>query len=431
MQQQPHYHFRNWAGNVQFTAQSFIQPENETEIAAALLKSEQLRVVGTGHSWSTICTTNQNLLNLDRYNKVLQVDKEKLQVTVQPGIKLWQLNEYIDKQGLALKNLGSIARQSLAGAISTATHGTGIGFQILASQIEKFKLIKPDGDILEIHSEKDKDLFNLSIVNLGALGVISEMTINVVPAYQLHDRTYVAPLQEVIDNLDELVEETDHFKLWWFPHVDQAVVYRYTRTQQAANDSRLRQWLMDEFLSVNVYRLLLKAGNINRDWRRNINRTLVKKFIQPLNRIEKSYKVFNVLEPPIHREVEWAFDISVAKELLREYTSFINASKHRINFIQEIRFTKADEYALSPCYGRNTMWLGAYNADNFGWEELMSDFESLAIKYKGRPHWGKEFNVSATYLQQQYPNFKKFTTLREQFDPTGKLLNDFTKRLFL
>jgi L-gulonolactone oxidase len=406
--------------------ENYFQPETETEIAEALKHSNKLRIVGTGHSWSPICLSTDTLLSLDRYNKVLSLNKENLQVTVQAGIKLWQLNKYLDDNGLALKNLGSISRQSVAGAISTGTHGTGINFPILAGQVEEFKLIKPDGTILKIHRANDEELFNLSVVNLGALGIISEITLNVVPAYCLHEQTYVADLNQVIDNLDAIVNETDHFKLWWFPHV-----YRYTRTQQPANDSLFRQWFMDEFLSVNVYRLLLKVGNINRNWRTNINRTLVKKFIHPIDRIEKSYKVFNVPEPPIHREVEWAFDLKVAKELLKEYTGMINTSKHRINFIQEIRFTKADNYALSPCYGRNTMWLGAYNADNFGWYELMRDFEKLAITYNGRPHWGKEFTLSAKYLSKQYPMFEKFNTVRQQFDPHMKLMNDYIARIFL
>jgi FAD/FMN-containing dehydrogenase len=270
----------------------------------------------------------------------------------------------------------------------------------------------------------------MSIISLGALGIVSEVTLNVVPAYRLHDQTYVAPLTKVIDDLDTLVNETDHFKLWWFPHVDKVVVYRYTRTNKPVNDSRLRQWLMDEFLSVNVYRLLLKLGNVNSNWRIGVNRLLVNGFIKPLNRIEKSYKVFNVPEPPVHREAEWAFDINVAKELLREYTAMINTSNHRINFIQEVRFTKADEYALSPCYKRDTMWLGAYNADNAGWAELMKDFEKLALKYKGRPHWGKEFTVSAKYLQEQYPMLREFNNLRYQFDSEQKLANDYINRLF-
>lgn len=431
MQFRKNYRFSNWAGNHTITASNFYQPQTTAEIAQVVAQAYKVRLIGTGHSWSDICLCDDTFINLDNFNKVLQVDKDNLQITVQPGIKLWQLNEYLDKQGLALPNLGSIAKQSLAGAISTGTHGSGINYQILASMVEQFKLLKADGSEVLLHHERDREIFDKAIVSLGSLGVVTEMTLNVVPAFRLHDETYVAPYEEVINNLDELVQGTDHFKLWWFPHVEKVVVYRYSRTQEPANDSRFRQWFMDEFLSVQVYRLLLKAGNVNREWRQNINRTLVTKFINPLNRIEKSYKVFNVPEPPLHRETEWAFDYSCAKELLREYKRMINASTHRINFIQEIRFTKADNYALSPAYGRNTMWLGAYNADNFGWNELLADFEKLAVAYKGRPHWGKEFTVGASYLQQQYPQYEIFKTLRNEYDAGGKFTNPYIDRIFL
>lgn len=188
---------------------------------------------------------------------------------------------------------------------------------------------------------------------------------------------------------------------------------------------------MEELVSVNAYRLMLKIGTLNRDWRRNINKTLVQKFITPLNRIEKSFKVFNVPEPPLHREAEWAFDICIAKDLLRDYKKMINASKHRINFLQEIRFTKADDFALSPCYKRDTIWLGAYNADNFGWEDLLADFELIAKQYKGRPHWGKEFrSVGHDYLQSVYPRLNEFNELRQKLDPDKKFSNDFINKVF-
>ena len=431
MKSQLNYKFFNWAQNESCVAKNFYQPENEEDIVEIVKKHAKIRVTGTGHSWNAICLTGEALINLDLYNKVLHLDKEKRQLTVQPGIKLWQINDYLDTVGFALQNLGSISKQSLAGAISTGTHGTGINFQILGSQIEEFSLIKADGERINIHRDRDKNLFNMALVNLGCLGIISKITLNIVPAFNLRDQTTVENFDEVINKLDELVNNTDHFKLWWFPHIEEVVVYRYTRTDQPVNDSRFRQWLMDEILSVNAYRLFLRIGGINRDWRRNINKMLVQKFISPLDRIEKSYKVFNVPEPPLHRETEWAFDISVAKDLLREYKKMINASNHRINFLQEIRFSKADDYALSPAYGRDTLWLGVYNADNFGWEELLRDFELLAKKYKGRPHWGKESRgADNDYLKAVYPKFESFNELRKKFDPTGKFVNDFVEKIF-
>lgn len=427
---QQNYRFVNWARNQQCTAQHYYQPENEADLVEIVKRSTRLRLTGTGHSWSAVCITPDTLVNLDSYNRVLHTDREKLQVKVQAGIKLKALIEHLDRHGLAMKNLGSINYQSLAGAISTGTHGSGINYNILGSQIEELTLIKADGQKLTLHSTRDKEMFNLCLVNLGCLGVISEITLNVVPAFNLHDYTVAIDYNEAIDRLDEYITNADHFKMWWFPHTDKMVMYRYTRTQDNTNDTRLRQWFMDEFISVAGYRLLLWVGNMYRPLRKGINKLLVQNFSKPLDRIAKSFEVFIVPEPPLHREVEWAFDVKHAKELLRDYRQLIESSGHLINFIQEIRFTKADEYALSGCYGRDTIWLGAYNADNRGWSELMNDFETLAKKYNGRPHWGKEFTVDRTYLQSVYPQWPAFNNLRRQLDPQGKFENAFSKQLF-
>lgn len=427
---QQNYRFVNWARNQQCTPQNYYQPENEEDLIAVVTSSAHIRLTGTGHSWSPVCITNHTLVNLDRYSKVLHTDRENMQVKVQAGIKLKALIEHLDRHGLAMKNLGSINYQSLAGAVSTGTHGSGIAYKILGSQIEEFTMIKATGEKLTVHSTRDKELFNLCLVNLGCLGVISEITLNVVPAFNLHDYTVAIDYNEAIDRLDDYINNTNHFKMWWFPHTDKMVMYRYNRTLEKTNDTRLRQWFMDEFISVAGYRLLLMVGNIHRPLRKGINKLLVQNFSKPLDRIAKSFEVFIVPEPPLHREVEWAFDRKHAKELLRDYKQLIESSGHLINFIQEIRFTRADEYALSGCYGRDTIWLGAYNADNHGWRELMHDFEKLAIKYNGRPHWGKEFTVDKQYLQSVYPQWQAFNTLRRQLDPRGKFENEMIKQLF-
>ena len=281
MKSTPNYQFVNWARNQVAVVKNYFQPATEEEIREIVKNALKIRVTGTGHSWNSICITEDTLVNLDHFNKVLHLDKAKLQITVQPGIILWQLNQYLDSQGLALKNLGSISDQSIAGAISTATHGTGIQYQILGSQIEEFTLVKANGEKIVINKDRDKDLFDLSLVNLGCLGIITSITINVVPAFNLHDETYIANFDEVINKLDELIHSTDHFKLWWFPHTEEVVVYRYTRTNKPSNDSRLRQWFMDELVSVNAYRLMLKIGTFNRDWRIDINRLLVQKYKAP------------------------------------------------------------------------------------------------------------------------------------------------------
>jgi hypothetical protein len=256
------------------------------------------------------------------------------------------------------------------------------------------------------------------------------MTIKVVQKFNLHERSGLMDFEEVCDNILEWLKHENHIKMWWFPHTDKLMVYRYNTTYQPENDSRFRQKLMDEWLSVHAYRAMLWWANrkpIRRKW---VNQQIVKRMLPNVNRIERSYKVFNVPEPPVHRETEWAFDVNLTPTLLRQYKQMVEEKGHLINFIQEIRFVKGDDFALSPCYGRNSVYVGAYNADNRGWNELLSDFEQLAIKHHGRPHWGKEFNVGSNYLKSVYPKWDEFRKLREEIDPNRNFLNNLLTNLF-
>ncbi|HYC27232.1 MAG TPA: FAD-binding protein, partial [Chitinophagaceae bacterium] len=309
------YPFKNWASNVKCQAPHFAQPETEEEIILLLRRHKKVRVAGSGHSWSALCETDDLLLNMDKFNKILDIDKDARTVRVQGGLKLDQLNAILDKEGLALSNLGSISKQTVAGAIATGTHGTGIRFQCLAAQVLSFTLIKADGTKAVFH--KGEELFNASIIGLGCLGIITELTLQVTDSFNLHDKTCTARFSDVIENIDEYIAH-DHFKLWWLPPAEDAVIYTYKRTNVPCNDSRLRQILNDEIFSVWAYRGLVKAGNVMNRWRSPINRFLTSQ-IKPLDRIEKSFMVFNVPEPPKHRETEWAFDVSDAKALIKEY----------------------------------------------------------------------------------------------------------------
>lgn len=429
MKQQQSYTFVNWAKNVQSNVAHFFQPETEAEIIEIVQKYPKIRLVGTGHSWSSICATNDALINLDLYNKILKIDKERKLVTVQAGIKLWQLNELLDKEGLALINLGSIDQQSIAGAISTGTHGSGIQFQILGSQMYEFSLIKADGSKLIINKEKDTALFNACVVSLGCLGVVSEITLQVTDAFTLHDFTTTLPFDDVIENLDDYLNSNDHFKLWWLPPCNDIVVFRYQRTNEKPNDSKLRVFLKDYVLSVVIYRFLVFVAKLFPFLAKSLNTMLTWNMKGPLDRIEKSYKVYIVPEPPLHRETEWTFDLSKAKEVLRAYKKFISDNKYNLNFIQEIRFTKADDFWLSACYKRDALWLGLYNYAHEKWDKVLPEYEAFAKQFNGRPHWGKEFTIDKDYLHQQYEKINDFKKLKEEMDPTKKFENKFIEKI--
>lgn len=424
------FKFINWAKNVSSITSNYFQPNTEEEIIDIVKNNPKIRMVGSGHSWSDICKTNDTLINLDHYNKVLNIDKTLRTITLQSGIKLRHLNKILDSNGLALLNLGSIDKQSISGAISTGTHGTGINFQILGSQILSFTLIKADGTKLFIHKEKDSALYEACVVNLGCLGIISTITLQVVDAYNLHDRTSTMSFDEVIDNLDTLLQKNDHLKLWWLAPSKNVIVYRYQRTQEKRNDTRIRQFLKDEFLSVLVYRSLVFLAKIFPRLAKGINKLLTMSYDGGLDRIEKSYKVFIVPEPPLHRETEWTFDLSKAKEILSAYKKMIVDKKFNLNFIQEIRFTNGDDFWLSASYQRPSLWLGLYAYNHEKWDEVMPTFEDFAKKYKGRPHWGKEFTMNSEYLKNAYPKFIDFKKLMLEVDPNRKFENEFIKHLF-
>jgi L-gulonolactone oxidase len=423
----PNYSFKNWARNVRLNTSLYCQPETEAEIMVLLKRHKKVRVAGTAHSWSALCESKELLINLDRFNKVLHVDKENKTIRAQAGIKLHALNLLLDAEGLALTNLGSIAKQSLAGAITTGTHGTGIGFQCLASQVLEFTMIKADGE--RITCRKGDTLFDAAIISLGCLGIITEMTLQVSESFNIHDKTYTAKFTDVIENIDAYIAH-DHFKLWWLPPTGDVVVYTYKRTDAKCNDSRLRQIFKDEILSVWAYRTMVKIGNVMNRWRAPINKFLTSQMKGPLDRIEKSFMVFNVPEPPLHRETEWAFDVKRAKEILTAYQKLLTETHHTFNFIQEIRFTKGDEFWLSECHGRDTIWIGAYNHEDRQWNDILRMFEEFAMQFDGRPHWGKEFNVRKKYFQRQYAKFDDFIALKREFDPENKFSNTLTDELF-
>jgi hypothetical protein len=265
---------------------------------------------------------------------------------------------------------------------------------------------------------------------MGTLGIISEITLKVAPAFNIEDETIAVPFEEAVSNLKAWLKEYDHFKMWWIPHTGKMIVFKHHRTSQPEKYSRLGNWLKLIFLAEYMYRILLFIGHLWHQLRPFCNKLMINSYSRAFKRIQKSHEVFLVPEPPIHRETEWAFDIDKAEDLLREYHELIENSEHKINFIQEIRFTKGDNFMLSPCYKQDTIWIGAYLIGNKGWDALFADFEKFARKHDGRPHWGKEFTPDKSYLQSHYPLYHDFSNLRKQLDPHGKFENELIGKLF-
>ncbi len=429
------YQFKNWAGNVRGEAENYFQPSSEIEIIdivkKAVAENKKIKMVGAAHSWSALALPTHYLVNLDNYNTILNIDKEKKQVTVQAGIRLKDLHEKLRENGLSQTNLGSISEQSLAGAISTGTHGTGIKFGNISTQVIGMKLILADGSVLHISENENAELLPGVRINLGVLGIVSEITLQCVDVFNLREESTAMKFEKLLPKIPELLATTDHLKLWWFPHAPMVGVYRYFRTNEDLKPHSAFQKFMDNsFMIVVLFVVLLRLGDWFPKWVPSINLLINYIHFKKVSRIEKSWEVFNVPMPPLHYETEYAIPVELVAEALKELREMIARKKFYINFVVEVRFVKADDTWLSPAYQRDVCHIGAYQYGNRYWKDYMTSFEELMQKFGGRPHWGKEFTPDTEKISASFPEFEKFRKLKNKLDPTGVFNNSLTQRLF-
>ncbi len=413
---------RNFGRNLKFTPRQVARPQGVEELRAIVRAARKVRAVGGGHSWSPAIVTDDTLVSLERMRGEARIDRERMQVTAPGGMRLRALNGVLDRHGLALANLGSIDSQAVAGVIATGTHGTGRAFPCLSAQVARLAMIDGRGERVTV--ERGEEGFDGAVVALGALGVVYEVTFDVVPAFRLHDTTGLLGFDEAIERLEEKCAGYDHFKLWWIAPTDEVIAFGYRRTDEAANDRRLRRFVQERVISVAVYRTLVTVGLLSgRRLIPRINRFLTRQAGRALDRISPSHVGFLTPVPPVHRESEWAFDAAKAPELLRAYRELLPGEGHTYNFIQEVRFSRGDSLWLSPAYQRDSLWLSLYNIDRRNWGAQLARFEAFARAHGGRPHWGKEAAFDRGYLRQQYARLEDFAKLAAQYDPQRKFRN--------
>ncbi|WP_426247481.1 D-arabinono-1,4-lactone oxidase [Nocardioides sp. LHG3406-4] len=421
----------NWAGNQRATGIQVVHPRGTGEIADAVTRAAAqghgIRPIGSGHSFTAIGRPRDVQLRLDRHDRLLAVDRESGLVTVESGMPLHRLNQLLDAEGLALTNLGDIDRQTVAGAVSTGTHGTGEAFGGLATQLRALELVTAAGQVLACSADENADLFEHARLGLGALGVLSSVTLQTVPSFALHAHEYPAPLDETLARFDELSAGHDHVEFYWFPHTRATNVKVNTRVPVEAGLaplSRLRGWWDDDFLSNTVFGGLVATGR------------RVPAVVRPAARVaaaalgsreftDVSHRVFVTPRRVRFVEMEYAVPRDALLPLLTELVAAVEASDWRIAVPVEVRTAAADDIGLSTASGRDTGYVAIHvppgSPDQAAY---LSTLERLAAQVGGRPHWGKLHSLTASELRALYPRFDDFVALRDRLDPTGVLAND-------
>jgi L-gulono-1,4-lactone dehydrogenase len=424
--------WRNWADNQVCAPIAIERPGTDAELVAIVKEAaaggHRVKVVGAGHSFTDIACTDGVQVSLDNYGRLLHVDRARARVTAQAGIRLSVLNEALAARGLALENLGDIAYQSIAGAISTSTHGTGAAFGGLATQVVGLDLISADGTVITCSAEEEPDIFQAARVGLGALGVVSAVTLQCVPGFNLRAVEEPMRIDHVIDHLDEYVADNDHFEFFWVPHTGWALTKRNNRTTDPAGGrSRLGEF-RDRVLLENVaFGAVCRVGRVRPSWIPRLSRVVPNS--GRTEYVERSYRVFTSPRHVHFYEMEYSIPRQHVVTVLHQVMEFVNRSGLHISFPVEVRFTAADDIPLSTATERPSAYIAVHVYRGMPYEQYFRGVEAIMDGLDGRPHWGKLHYQTATTLAPKYPQWERWQAVRRKLDPEGRFANAYTQRV--
>ncbi len=425
--------WRNWAGDESCDPASVLRPASIEELSAAIGRAERhgmhVRAVGAGHSFSDVACTDGLQLALDRMSGVLEVDAARRLVRAQAGITIRELSHELDAHGLAMENLGDIDVQTIAGAISTATHGTGARLGNISSQVVELTLMLADGSTLVCSAERDAEVFRAARVGLGALGVVVEVTLRCVPAFTLRGLDAPAPLEQTLQRFEELALGNEHFEFFVFPHADVALTRTNNRTEESARPrGRLAAYTNDVLLTNHAFELACRAG---RRWPARIpqiNR-LVTRLAGSSVRVERSAAIFASPRLVRFTEMEYSLPRERTAEAVRRVLETIERRGFAVPFPIEVRTVAPDDAFLSTAAGRDSGFVAVHMFRGMQWRPYFQAVEAIMDELSGRPHWGKRHFQTAGTLRARYPDWDRFQAVRARLDPRGRFVNEWTERV--
>ena len=423
----------NWAGNQSSRPQWINEPASESDVAdivARAAKSQRtVKAVGAGHSFTSTALTNGHLLNMKHLNKIIDVDRANNQVTVEAGIHISELNEQLFELGLAMPNLGDIAYQTISGAISTSTHGTGAKITGIAGQVAAMRLVNGQGEIIHINSQQNPELLNVARVGVGALGIVTQVTLNVVPAFRLRAVEGAQKLDALIENLDELVDTNEHFEFFWIPHTKWALTKRNNRTTDPVHiPSRAKQWYSKTFLENYAFGAVCALGRLKPNLIPRLATALPSSGQTEI--VDESFRIFASDRIVKFVEMEYAIPREFCGEALQRIRKMIDDKGHLVSFPVEVRFTAKDDIALSTASGRDSAYIAVHMYKGMAYELYFRDVADIMSDYEGRPHWGKMHFLTQNELSKLYPKWDEFLAARDQLDPSRTFANAYTEQVF-
>jgi alditol oxidase len=414
----------NWAGNVTFSAERFHHPASVAQLQRIVAGSERVRALGTGHSFNRIADSPGDLVSVASLPKVIQIDPGRTAVTVSAGLRYGELAGRLNEAGWALRNLGSLPHISVAGACATGTHGSGDANGNLATAVSALQMVTADGDIVTLSREHDRDDFAGAVVALGALGIVTSLTLDLVPAFgvrqYVYERLGMDQLDEHLAGIFASAYSVSLFTRWQDAQISQAWLKRLAGPDDSAAPAPPR-WLgatlaegprhpVPGMPPENCTQQLGVPG----PWHERL----------PHFRLEFTPSSGAELQSEYLVPREHAIDALAAMDSIRDLVAPVLQ-------ISEIRTVAADELWLSPSYRRPSV------AIHFTWIKdtgavlpVLTAIEDQLAPLRARPHWGKLFSMSPAVVRGLYQRLPDFQRLRDRYDPAGKFGNEMTDAVF-
>lgn len=401
-------------------------PDSEDSLREFLSSTTgPIRPVGSGHSFTPLVPTDGHLVVIDQLAGLLDHDAANLRATFGAGSRLGDMGAPLAAIGQAMSNLPDIDRQTLAGATATATHGTGIAFPGLSGFVTNLRLVTPAGDVLDVDAS-NPDLFNAARVSLGALGVVTRMTLQNRAPYRLVAKNWVQPIEEVLENFDASAANHRHFEMFPLTHSDYALTLSIDETDQPVNNPPPSAEEADGFGQAMAYWATLPPRE-----RLPLVNELAEQ-IQPTEATDVSYKILSNIRNNRFNEMEYSVPLEAGADCLREILRTIIDKEVDVVFPLEYRYVRRDDTWLGMSSGdEDHAAISIHRTAGEDYRPYFDLIEPIFWKYGGRPHWGKVHSLGAAELRKLYPRFADFQQLRAELDPAGRMLNDHLRKLFL
>lgn len=423
----------NWAGDQSCRPVEIACPGSRDELSEAIVTAaaagRTISVAGSGHSFTEAALTDGTLLRIEALKGVLDADVGAGLVKVGAGTVLADLNEELARLGLAMENLGDIDHQTIAGAISTGTHGTGAKLRNISAQVEGLELVLADGSVRELSAAAQPELLRAARVGVGALGALSAVTLRCVPAFTLDRVDTSRPREEVLDSFQESADANDHFELFTFPYADSALVLERNRTGAPPrprgrlgaylNDVVLENWALEAF-SATGKRFPAAIPTLSRlaAWAASGGRT-----------VDRSDRVFANDRRVRFTEMEYGVPREHGPEAVRRVIEWVRSNRYPVFFPIEMRVAAGDDALLSPSHERDTAYIAVHQYRGMEWRPYFEAVEEIMNSYGGRPHWGKRHFQTAATLAPRYPEWAAFQRARDELDPARVFTNEYAARV--